>query len=267
MQKRDVIAFLDQYAVNIKWKKNNRIMDVGCGDGGNTSILTNYVPTDFKLVGCDISTNMVKFANDNYSNERTSFAVLDIAGCLPDSMKGKFDQVFSFYALHWVLDQRRAFENIYNLLDQDGKCFMMILCNNPVFDVYRILSRTSKWCTWVYDVQNYISPYHDSEKPEREITTLMESIGYTDINVQCKDSNFSYPDIDIARKHFAALNPFKIPKDKNNDFMDDYIEVLKELENRHKLNTKNFLNGITLYYKLLFVFGRKPSSSEHCSKY
>lgn len=107
VQKRDVIACLDLYAVNIKWKKsNNRIMDVGCGDGSITKILMNYVPTDFKLVGSDISKNIVKFANKHYSNEKTSFVVLDISGCLPESMKSNFDLVFSFYALHWVLDQR-----------------------------------------------------------------------------------------------------------------------------------------------------------------
>lgn len=27
----------------------------------------------------------------------------------------------------------------------------------------------------------------------------MKSIGFTDINVQCKDSNFLYPDMDIAK--------------------------------------------------------------------
>lgn len=70
---------------------------------------------------------------------------------------------FSLCNINVFILFRCAFTNIFNLLEHDGECFMIVLGEHPVFDVYRILSRTSKWCTWVKNVQNYISPYHDSE--------------------------------------------------------------------------------------------------------
>lgn len=91
----------------MKWKNNNnRIIDIGCGDGTVTNMLKKYIPADFKLLGSDTSESMVNYANKHHCNEQTSFTVLDIAGELPEGMKGNFDHVFSFYVLHWVIDQR-----------------------------------------------------------------------------------------------------------------------------------------------------------------
>lgn len=110
IHKRDVTEFFEKYTPKIKWRKSiNRIMDVGCGDGSVTNILQKFIPTDFKLVGSDISVSMVIHASHHHSNDQTSFAVLDIAGDLPDDMKGNFDHVFSFYALNWVIDQKLVF--------------------------------------------------------------------------------------------------------------------------------------------------------------
>lgn len=107
VQKRDALACLDKHASKIKWKKgNNRIIDIGCGDGSVTNMLKKYLPSDFKLLGCDVSESMVNYANEHHCNEQTSFTVLDIGGDMPEGMKGNFDNVFSFYTLHWIVDQQ-----------------------------------------------------------------------------------------------------------------------------------------------------------------
>lgn len=107
IQKTDALSSLKKYAPILKWKKyNNKIVDLGCGDGSVTNILKEFLPTDYQLLGCDISESMVMFASDHHSNERTTFTLLDIAGDLPRGMTGYFDHVFSFYALNWVEDQK-----------------------------------------------------------------------------------------------------------------------------------------------------------------
>lgn len=64
-------------------------------------------------------------------------------------------------SLNHFLHFRRAFENIFNVLEQNGECLMVLVANNPVFDVYRTLEKDGKWSPFVYDVEKYISPYHD----------------------------------------------------------------------------------------------------------
>ncbi|CAB3223287.1 unnamed protein product [Arctia plantaginis] len=262
--KRDALLCLEKHAPALKWKmNNNRIIDLGCGDGSVTNILKNFLPTDYKLLGCDISKNMVLFASKYNSNEQTSFTVLDIAGDLPEDMKGNFDYVFSFYALNWIADQKQAFENVFNLMDRGGECFMTLAGYFPFYEVYRTLSRSKKWSTWMPDVEKHISPYHDSKAPDIKIMKLMKNIGFVNVNVDCKDMVFVYDNEEIMRKHTAAVNPFKIPKNMSDDFINDYIEALKDIEQSynvtHERNANNSSKDVTLHYKLLIVYGRKPS--------
>lgn len=105
--KKDALDCLEKYSTKIIWRINDSIMDLGCGDGTvTTDILKPFLPSNFKkLVGSDRSEIMIKFANENYGDERTEFKVLDMGGDMPDDLKNNFDHVFSFYAIHWVHNQ------------------------------------------------------------------------------------------------------------------------------------------------------------------
>lgn len=105
MQRRDAIQCLDTYARKIKWRKHDRVVDIGCGDGSVTNIIKTYMPVNSKLLGCDISEKMIDFANNKHSDSRTEFVVLDIEGKLPHGLRDSFDHAFSFYALHWIKNQ------------------------------------------------------------------------------------------------------------------------------------------------------------------
>lgn len=111
MQKEDALYLLDNYFRLIKLHPQgiDRILDVGCGDGEVTvEILFDKFPKkNQKIVGCDISENMVNYANKKYQNKKQiSFLQLDIATVmLPKELDESFHHIFSFYCLHWVQDQ------------------------------------------------------------------------------------------------------------------------------------------------------------------
>ncbi|XP_022814337.1 juvenile hormone acid O-methyltransferase-like [Spodoptera litura] len=256
---RDVRNILDDISPKLKWKKNiSNILDIGCGDGGVTSMLKKYIPTDFKLLGCDISEEMVNFANDHHCNEQTSFTVLDIAGDIPEDMKGKFDHVFSFYTLHRIFDQERVFRNIYDLLSEDGECVTILNASAPLFDLYRIQSRNTKWSTLLKDAEKHISPYHDSQDPAKDMRKILEKIGYVDYKVECKNLSYIF-DIGSYWKTLQAISPFNIPKDMEEDLKQDYFNILKDLNIVPKYyNTDE--ESFNYKYRLLVVHARKPAS-------
>ncbi|XP_022814341.1 juvenile hormone acid O-methyltransferase-like isoform X2 [Spodoptera litura] len=259
ISKRDALNLLNDIYPKLKWKKSiSNVLDIGCGDGSVTSMLKKYIPTDFKLLGCDISEKMVNFANDHHSNEQTSFTVLDIAGDIPEDMKEQFDHVFSSYALHWILDQERVFRNIYDLLSEDGECFTIILANAPVFDLYRIQSRNTKWRTLLKDAEKYISPYHDSQDPEQEMRKILEKVGYVDYKVECKNLSYIFNNFGSFWKILQAINPFNIPKDMEEDLKQDYFNILKDINIVPKYNTDEA--SVNFKYRSLVVHARKPAS-------
>jgi juvenile hormone-III synthase len=109
MQLRDGLDFLRNNINRIKWNNSGaRVIDIGCGDGKvTTKILKKFLPENFeRLLGCDVNKNMVEFANAHHSDDKTSFCVLDIGGTVPQDMRSAFHHVFSFYALHWIQDQK-----------------------------------------------------------------------------------------------------------------------------------------------------------------
>ncbi|XP_034827179.1 juvenile hormone acid O-methyltransferase [Maniola hyperantus] len=260
MQKRDAQQCLEEYAKKIKWKNDgDTIIDIGCGDGSVTSsILKKFLPYNYKrLVGCDISERMVQFANEHHATEHTSFAVLDIEGNLPDQMRENFDHAFSFYTLHWIKHQETAFTNIYRLLAKGGDCLLIFLGHMPVFDVYRILARSARWSYWLRDVDRFVSPYHDSQDPEKEIKRIMTTIGFTSVEVKCTQKSFIYTSVEALKKAVNAVNPFRMPAELQEDFLEDYVKIVRDMQLiDHVNNNINHVN-IRTNYNLLIVFGKK----------
>ncbi|KAM3963632.1 juvenile hormone acid O-methyltransferase-like [Aphomia sociella] len=248
IQKRDALEALEEYAKKIKWKTfGDRVIDIGSGDGGNTiNILKEYMPENYEqLVGCDISKNMVNFANIHYGDERTHFTELDIEGYLPEKLKNKFDHAFSFYVLHWIKQQERAFTNIYNMLRVGGDCLLIFAGYHPIYDIYRTLAKDNKWSSWLQDVDRFISPYHDSQDPETEIKKMMEQIGFSDIEVTSKQKYFAFDNTEILKKSVQAVNPFKMPPDVFNEYFEDYWHAVQKKAHVHEELSqfaRNFLN-------------------------
>jgi juvenile hormone acid methyltransferase len=93
-----------------KVSNDETVLDVGSAGGDLTSdILTPRLPPNFeKVIGLDISDNMVNFANNRYrSNPRVSFSQMDISSkSLPSEFRENFDHIFSFYCLNWVPERR-----------------------------------------------------------------------------------------------------------------------------------------------------------------
>lgn len=109
LQKNDAKFVIDNYLRLINWKTNENILDVGSGDGDVIfELLLPKIPKPFaKFIGSDISTEMVNFAKNKYNKSKVQFVHLDISSTnLPPDFCEYFDHIFSFYCLHWVMEQR-----------------------------------------------------------------------------------------------------------------------------------------------------------------
>ncbi|XP_041986379.1 juvenile hormone acid O-methyltransferase [Aricia agestis] len=259
LQTRDALLCLQEYAPRIRWATADIVVDIGCGDGSvTTKILKKMLPPDHKLVGCDKSDKMVMFANEHYGRDATSFIVLDIENDLPKGLRENFDHAFSFYALHWIKHQKAAFTNIYDLLAEGGDCLLMFLGHMPVYDVFRILAQSNKWRTWLKDVDRFISPYHDCKDSEKEIKRMMTDIGFKDVEVKCSERSFLYESTTAIKKAVAGVNPFEIPKDRVEDFLEDYVAIVKEkylIDHANNNSTESF--SVKTNYQLIIVYGKK----------
>lgn len=185
-------------------------MDIGCGSGDVTiDFILPLLPLNFKrLVGSDLSSDMIRYARESFQHPKISFQKLDISGdltCYLETIE-PFDHITSFYCLHWVQNQKKAMQNIFHLLQPDGDCLVAFLAANPIFEIYKQMSQTIKWAHYMADVNRYISPYQYSINPINELEKTLLSVGFSDYQVTARDKMFIFDGLDILKSKIMINN-------------------------------------------------------------
>src|SRR5512145_1019858 len=105
---------------SLSLKGNERLLDIGCGDGKVTARLAELLPHG-RVCGIDLSPNMIRLAHGQYppgSHPNLSFLQMDATDIrLPDL----FDVAFSNATLHWVCDHLAVLRGIHACLLPGGK--------------------------------------------------------------------------------------------------------------------------------------------------
>jgi len=172
----------------IPWQDSERILDIGCGDGKITALLTTKVPNG-SVVGIDISQSMIDFASSNYPQIDFPNLTFLTGNATELPFEQQFDRVVSFSTLHWVLDQAKVLKGIYRSLVSGGEASLHTYSNSPmnVVTVAESLIRTEKW-----------APYFPSYTKQRifvtaqEYRTLLEQAHFQQIQILefCDDTPF-----------------------------------------------------------------------------
>jgi trans-aconitate methyltransferase len=128
----------------LKLRGNERILDVGCGDGKVTAEIARAVPRG-EAVGVDASPQMIEFAKHNFSLPNLEFHVMDARMI---QFVRKFDLVFSNAALHWVDDHQAFLRGAASVLRPGGR--LVVSCGgkgnaHEVFLALRPQMRLARW--------------------------------------------------------------------------------------------------------------------------
>ncbi|KAM7302421.1 uncharacterized protein ISCGN_017938 [Ixodes scapularis] len=123
--------------------KEQQFLDLGCGTGDFTrDQLLPLWPDAGRIVAVDVSQDMVEHAKRKFAHPKICYDVLDIGGSgVADFVGryGQFDRVYSFFCLHWIRNQERAFKNIADLMRPAALYVKMLLL---------LKSPAGTWLTW-----------------------------------------------------------------------------------------------------------------------
>lgn len=144
IQRRDAQEMLEDFAGKIGWRLdgNDSILDAGCGSGDVTvDILLPVLPKNFhRLVGIDISKQMIDYARKTQIHPKLSFEQFDLCTDLekhPLTNLQQFDHIFSFYTFHRVPDKTMCIKNFNKLLGTNGDLLLLFAGNHPIYDAYK----------------------------------------------------------------------------------------------------------------------------------
>lgn len=206
VQRRDAKQVLDEFAHLIQWRNDGKdsLLDIGCGTGDVTiDYILPLMPRNFsRLVGVDLSEQMIGHARKIYETEKISFEKLDISISIDEILENgtkPFDHITSFYCLHWVQNQKLATKNIYRLLQTNGDCLVAFLANNPIYEIYKLLAQNVKWRKYMQNLNRFISPYQYADNPVEECEKNLYMAGFRDYSVTLANKKFYYRDEEMLR--------------------------------------------------------------------
>ena len=102
-------------------KNNNKILDLGCGEG----YLISLLPDEISIVGIDISPTALNQAKETFKNKKNVSFELGNAYKL-DYPEKYFDRIICSEVLEHIPDPRRVIEEIHRLLKDDGLAIISI---------------------------------------------------------------------------------------------------------------------------------------------
>jgi trans-aconitate 2-methyltransferase len=131
---------------------NERVLDIGCGDGKVTARIAACVPLG-SVTGIDNSPEMCRFARKHFPNticKNLTFVRMD--ACHLDFIE-EFDIVFSNAALHWIFDHQSLLTGIANGLRTGGRLLVQMGGKGnaaTVFEALAVMLANSRWARY-YD--------------------------------------------------------------------------------------------------------------------
>ena len=114
---RSLQLHLERYEFAASRSRPGRLLDLACGAGFGTRLLTDRCDGVTEALGVDISSEAIAYARERYGNERTHF-IADDAMSFKDA-KG-FDTIISLETIEHLQDPRSFVARLTRLLRPNG---------------------------------------------------------------------------------------------------------------------------------------------------
>ncbi len=130
---------------------NEKILDIGCGDGKITALIAKRVLQGY-VIGIDPSTSML-FKTEEHQSSNLSFFQNSAESFL---FHEKFDHIFAIHVMHWIEDQRKALKNIYLHLKPGGAVHFILAPSKEGLPFHKALQKTLD--IWENEFSGFINP-------------------------------------------------------------------------------------------------------------
>jgi trans-aconitate methyltransferase len=228
----------------IEWlqpKEGENILDLGCGTGELTS---QIAASGAKVTGLDASASMIASAQEHFPS--ITFKVGDATNFL---LSESFDAVFTNATLHWIRQQEKALDRIWQHLKPGGRLVLEMGGKGNVDDITGALEKALHNKGYTYKPLWYFPSVG-------EYTSLLEEYGFRVNQVLFFDRETELADPDNAivewLQMFGAHFLEQVPEK-------DRLPVLQDAQ--EALRATNFRNGKWyLMYRRLRVKAEKINS-------
>src|SRR4051812_26134648 len=214
---------------------DERILDVGCGDGKVTAEIARAVPKG-AAVGVDASPQMIEFANKEFPASKTPNLEFYVMDARHIAFQRKFDLVFSNAALHWVDDHQAFLRGAGSVLRSGGR--LMVSCGGKgnAHDVFLALRPEMRLKRWREFFRRMEAPYF-FHSPE-EYKKWLPRFGFKTRSVKLAPKDATYEGCDgFATWLRTTWLPYtqRVPEDVREQFI---AAVVQRYVAKHPVDAK-----------------------------
>ena len=174
-------------------KKNDKVLDIGCGAGYHASVFAERVGAGGKVVGVDPDKDRVKIASEQYGKSNVVIQVGD-SGDFPED---HYAIVFSNYVIHWIKDKGAVFKKVSQNMRPGGKFGFTIAARVPqlLVDVSYLMGPEKG--------KTILEKFHFNTPEEFE--TLAHLHGFVVIKKEIGVQYRQLPDLDSVLKFWCGV--------------------------------------------------------------
>lgn len=205
-------------------KGNERVLDVGCGNGKVSAEIAARVPQG-TVVGVDSSADMIAFASSHFGPTVRPNLRFEVADARQLRFHEEFDLVASFNALHWIPEQEEPLLSIRAAMKPEGLAQLRLVPAGKRKSLENVIEETRLSSRW----ERYFKEFHDPYlhlTPE-QYAALAERNGFQLRRIHTEDKSWDFK----TRAGFLAFGSVTfiewtkfIPESERPSFIADVLD-------------------------------------------
>ncbi len=214
-------------------KGDERVLDIGCGDGKVTAEIAEQIPKG-SVLGIDNSEEMIHFALKNFPSNRFPNITFELIDATQMNFDEEFDVVFSNAAIHWISNHLLVLEGIKKSLKPSGKILLQMGGRGNAAQIFEVLETIIKGEEWKKYFTNFCTPYgccpYSFYGPE-EYNDWLKYIGLTAKRVELIPKDMTHKGKEkLAAFIRTTFLPYtqRLPEELHKEFIDEIVDKYVE---------------------------------------
>jgi SAM-dependent methyltransferase len=219
-------------------KPGEFILDVGCGTGTTTLQISEIIKEKGKVLGLDISSVMLEFANrrllaGNFQNVQFLEADAQTCKLLPNS----FDCIFSRFGVMFFDKPIEAFQNFYTSIKPGGRMSFICWADRSENDWINLSSEIACKFLDLPPVSEPMTPGPFAYANSDYVRSILEKAGWQSIRFERHISHHSIgKTVQESAAFLARMGPMSVPFEQANETLkEECLDAIK--------------NGLEPYFK------------------